>query len=129
MVDMVTSKNSPYGRVLVTVLDSKAIPEQLGVVIGDRWFEFPIEVDSIIHGVESYVEISNDPGERTITMMMKMMIYWEMMICWVGEIPRTGSIMQVRAPKTILMLIWTHITMRSSQVTKPLVSNKKTYGT
>ena len=39
------------------------------------------------------------------------------------------SIMQVRAPKTILMLIWTHVTMRSSQVTKPLVSNKKTYGT
>ena len=29
MVDMVTSKNSPYGRVIVTVLDSKAIPEQL----------------------------------------------------------------------------------------------------
>ena len=64
MVDMVTSKNSHYGRVLVTVLDSKAIPEQLGVVIGDRWFEFPIEVDSIIHGVESYVEISNDPGGK-----------------------------------------------------------------
>ena len=64
MVDMVTSKNSPYGRVLVTVLDSKAIPEQLCVVIGDRWFEFPIEVDSIIHGVESYVEISNDPGGK-----------------------------------------------------------------
>ena len=60
MVDMVTSKNSPFGRVLVTVLDSKAIPEQLGVVIGDHWFEFPIEVDSIIHGVESYVEISTD---------------------------------------------------------------------
>ena len=118
MVDMVTSKNSPYGRVLVTVLDSKSIPEQLCVVIGDRWFEFPIEVDNIIPGVESYVEISNDPGERTITMMMKMMIYWEMMICWVGEIPRTGSIMQVRAPKTILMLIWTQLRMRCSQVTK-----------
>ena len=64
MVDMVTSKNSPYGRVLVIVLDSKAIPEQLCVVIGDRWFEFPIEVDNIIPGVESYVEISNDPGGK-----------------------------------------------------------------
>ena len=35
--------------------------------------------------------------------------------------------MQVRVPKTILMLIWTHVTMRSSQVTKLLVSNKKNF--
>ena len=64
MVDMVTSKNSPYVRVLVTVLDSKAILEQFGVLIGDCWFEFPIEVDSIIHGVESYVDISTDQRDK-----------------------------------------------------------------
>jgi len=64
MVDMVTSKNSLFGRVLVTVLDSKAILEQFGVLNGDCWFEFPIEVDSIIHGVESYVEISTDQGDK-----------------------------------------------------------------
>ena len=64
MVDMVTSKNCDFGRVLVTVLDSKAIPGPLGVVIRDRWFEFPIEVNNINHGVESYVEISTDQGDK-----------------------------------------------------------------
>ena len=73
MVDMVTSKNSNFCRVLVTVLDSKAIPGQLGVVIGDRWFEFPIEVDSIIHGVESYVEISTYQGDKDDTNDKEMM--------------------------------------------------------
>jgi len=64
MVDMVTSKNSDFGRALVTVLDLKAIPGPLGVVIRDRWFEFPIEVNNINHRVESYVEISTDQGDK-----------------------------------------------------------------
>ena len=73
MVDMITSKNSLFGRVLVSVLDSKAILEQFGVLNGDCWFEFPIEVDSIIHGVESYVKISTDQGDKDDTNDKEMM--------------------------------------------------------
>ena len=54
LADMVASKKNDYVRVLVSVLDSKNLP------IGDRWFEFPVKVESIIPGVESFVETSID---------------------------------------------------------------------
>ncbi|KAF8732768.1 hypothetical protein HU200_015105 [Digitaria exilis] len=59
------TNNSSFGRVLVSVIDSKAFPRKLTVVIGDRWYEFPIKVESIIPGVESYVEEikNNDDSE------------------------------------------------------------------
>ncbi|CAN6251230.1 unnamed protein product [Urochloa humidicola] len=61
LVDMVTTNNNAYGRVLISVINSKAFPQKLCGVIGDRWFEFPVKVESIIPGVESYVEeIKND---------------------------------------------------------------------
>ena len=60
LADMVASKKNDYVRVLVSVLDSKNLPAKLSVVIGDRWFEFPVKVESIIPGVESFVETSID---------------------------------------------------------------------
>ncbi|KAF8701180.1 hypothetical protein HU200_033735 [Digitaria exilis] len=60
------TNNNSFGRVLVSVIDSKVFPRKLTVVIGDRWYEFPIKVESIIPGVESYVEEikNNDDSER-----------------------------------------------------------------
>lgn len=60
LADMVASKKNDYVRVLVSVLDSKNLPAKLSVVIGDRWFEFSVKVESIIPGVESFVETSID---------------------------------------------------------------------
>ena len=111
---------------LVTVLDSKAILEQFGVLNGDCWFEFPIEVDSIIHGVESYVKISTDQGDKDDTNDDEIDDLLGDDDLMGGGNTKDGSIMQARAPKTILTLIWTHLRMRSSQVTKPLVSKQKT---
>jgi hypothetical protein len=59
MIDTVTINNSSFGRVLVSVIDSKAFPQKLCVVIGDRWFEFPVKVESIIFGV--YLKIAFQP--------------------------------------------------------------------
>ncbi|KAF8697619.1 hypothetical protein HU200_035807 [Digitaria exilis] len=60
------TNNSSFGRVLVSVIDSKAFPRKLTVVIGDRWYEFSIKVESIIPEVESYVEEikNNDDSKR-----------------------------------------------------------------
>lgn len=57
MVDMIATNNNPFGRVLVSVIDSKAFPHRLCVVIGDRWYECPVRVESIIPRVKSYVEV------------------------------------------------------------------------
>ncbi|RCV30986.1 hypothetical protein SETIT_6G140000v2 [Setaria italica] len=51
------TNNNPFGRVLVSVIDSKAFPHRLCVVIGDRWYECPVRVESIIPRVKSYVEV------------------------------------------------------------------------
>ncbi|KAF8724317.1 hypothetical protein HU200_008029 [Digitaria exilis] len=59
----ITTNESSYGRVLVSILDSKAFPQKICVVIGDRWYDFPLKVESIIPGVESYVETSDDLDE------------------------------------------------------------------
>ena len=125
MVDMVTSKNSLFGRVLVSVLDSKAILEQFGVLIGDCWFEFPIEVDSIIHGVESYAKISTDQGDKDDTNDDEIDDLLGDDDLMGGGNTKDGSIMQARVLKIILMLIWTHLRMWCSQVTKLLVTNQK----
>ena len=64
LLDMVASHKNPFCRVLVSVLNSKNLPQKLSVVIGDRWIEFPIRVESIVPEVESYVETSTDQGDK-----------------------------------------------------------------
>jgi hypothetical protein len=45
IVDMETTQNSEFGRVLVAVLNPGLIPTQLDVVIGDHYFELEFEVE------------------------------------------------------------------------------------
>ena len=61
---MVASHKNPFCRVLVSILNSKNLPQKLSVVIGDRWIEFPIRVESIVPEVKSYVETSTDQGDK-----------------------------------------------------------------
>jgi hypothetical protein len=45
IVDMETTRKNSFGRILVVVLNSGLIPEQLDVVIGDHYFELEFEVE------------------------------------------------------------------------------------
>jgi hypothetical protein len=47
IVDMETTRKSDFGRILVAVLNSSLIPEQLDVVIGDHDFELDFEVEKV----------------------------------------------------------------------------------
>ncbi|XP_062188905.1 uncharacterized protein LOC133892218 [Phragmites australis] len=47
MVDMVTTRKSDFGRILVAVLDPALLPSSMDVVIGDHYFELKIEKEKV----------------------------------------------------------------------------------
>jgi hypothetical protein len=62
-VDMVTSSKQNYGRVEVVVLNVDLIPNMIDtVVIGDRLFSLPIQVDGRVENEEHEVQMDLDEG-------------------------------------------------------------------
>jgi hypothetical protein len=64
-VDMVTTRASNFGRFAVAVLEPKAIPTKLDVIIGNRYFQLIFEVEPYLPniGLRSIWNIQNDGNE------------------------------------------------------------------
>jgi hypothetical protein len=62
-VDMVTSLKQNYGKVEVTVLNVDLIPNMIDtVVIGDKLFSLPIQVEGRVKNEEHEVQMDLDEG-------------------------------------------------------------------
>jgi hypothetical protein len=64
-VDMVTTRANNFGRFAVAVLEPKAIPTKLDVIIGNRYFQLIFEVEPYLPniGLRSIWNIQNDGNE------------------------------------------------------------------